>query len=43
MGGEGRWIDDADGLQREIAAALRRDRFTVLACRIGRRAYDGKI
>lgn len=43
MGGEGRWIDNADSLQREISAALRRNRFTVLACRIGRRAYDGKI
>lgn len=43
MGGEGRWIDDAENLRREMAAALLRDRFTVLACRIGRRAYDGKI
>jgi acetolactate synthase-1/2/3 large subunit len=43
MGGEGRWIDDAEGLRRELASALQRDVFTVLACRIGRRAYDGKI
>lgn len=43
MGGEGRWIDDAESLQREVTAALNRDGFTVLACRIGRRAYDGKI
>lgn len=41
MGGHGVWIDDADSLQKESVAALQRDTFTVLACRIGRRAYDG--
>ncbi len=41
LGGEGRWIDDAETLAAEAKAALTRDRFTLLACRIGRRAYDG--
>ena len=41
MGGHGVWINDADALAAEAEAALSRDTFTVLACRIGRRAYDG--
>jgi acetolactate synthase I/II/III large subunit len=41
IGGHGVWIDDAATLAREARAALTRDTFTVLACRIGRRAYDG--
>ena len=41
MGGHGVWIDDAETLKAEAAKALTRDTFTVLACRIGRRAYDG--
>jgi acetolactate synthase I/II/III large subunit len=41
MGGHGVWIDDAAALKREAHAALGRDTFTVLACRISRRAYDG--
>lgn len=41
MGGRGYWIDDIDTLKREATAALARDNFTLLACRIGRRAYDG--
>lgn len=40
-GGHGVWIDSADDLQREAVQALERDGFTVLACRISRRAYDG--
>jgi acetolactate synthase-1/2/3 large subunit len=43
LGGVGRWIDDAPTLASEMAAALACDAFTVLACRIDRRAYDGKI
>lgn len=43
LGGVGRWIDDARTLQAEMKAALGREQFTVLACRIARRAYDGKI
>lgn len=41
LGGEGVWIDDADTLRRETETALNRDGFTLLACRIGRHAYDG--
>jgi acetolactate synthase I/II/III large subunit len=42
LGGHGVWIDDAETLAREATAALaRHDGFTVLACRIPRRAYDG--
>ena len=41
MGGHGVWIDDVASLEKEAAAALERSNFTVLACRIGRRAYDG--
>ncbi len=41
MGGKGVWIDDIEALEREASVALGRDAFTLLACRIGRRAYDG--
>jgi acetolactate synthase I/II/III large subunit len=41
MGGHGCWVDDHETLRREAKAALGRDTFTLLACRIGRRAYDG--
>ncbi|MBC6404259.1 MAG: thiamine pyrophosphate-binding protein [Rhodospirillales bacterium] len=41
LGGHGLWIDDEASLAREAEAALGRRSFTLLACRIGRRAYDG--
>jgi len=41
MGGVGVWIDDSDALKTQATAALDRDTFTLLACRIDRRAYDG--
>ena len=41
MGGKGFWIDDVETLEREATTALNRNTFTLLACRIGRRAYDG--
>jgi acetolactate synthase I/II/III large subunit len=41
MGGHSVWIDDAATLRLEAKAALSRDTFTLLACRISRRAYDG--
>lgn len=43
LGGHGVWVDDAETLAREAQAALSRDTYTLLACRIGRRAYDGKF
>ncbi len=41
MGGHSVWIDDAATLRREAKAALSRETFTLLACRISRRSYDG--
>ncbi|MEO1329660.1 MAG: thiamine pyrophosphate-binding protein [Pseudomonadota bacterium] len=44
LGGVGRWVDDEATLRTEATAAFeRRDQFTLLAIRIGRRAYDGKF
>ncbi|WP_269584146.1 thiamine pyrophosphate-binding protein [Roseibium sp. Sym1] len=40
-GGHGVWVEDADTLRSEAEDALKRDGFTLLACRIERRAYDG--
>ncbi|MDX5592246.1 thiamine pyrophosphate-binding protein [Pseudovibrio sp. SPO723] len=42
-GGHGVWVADTQSLEREAKAALGRDTFTILACRVDRRAYDGKI
>ena len=41
MSGHGAWIEDFATLRTEAAAALGRDRFTLLAVRVGPRAYDG--
>ena len=41
FGGHGVAVGDEDALAREAAAALGRDRFTLIAARIPRRAYDG--
>jgi acetolactate synthase-1/2/3 large subunit len=41
MGGHGVLVQDRETLRCEARAAFRRDGFTVLACAIGRRAYDG--
>ena len=43
-GGYGCWIETADALETEARQALKRGTtFTILACRISERAYDGKI
>ncbi|WP_305984655.1 thiamine pyrophosphate-binding protein [Roseibium sp. MMSF_3544] len=42
-GGHGVWIETEADLRRETADALARDGFTMLACRIPRRAYDGSF
>ncbi|MFD1697262.1 thiamine pyrophosphate-binding protein [Roseibium aestuarii] len=42
-GGHGVWVEDASTLRQEAAEALIRDGFTLLACRIPSRAYDGRI
>lgn len=41
FGGHGAWIEDSQALAAEAQAALARNTFTLLACRIARRAYDG--
>ncbi len=43
LGGEGVAVRDRAALAREMEAALARDRFTIIAAEIGRRAYDGRI
>ncbi len=43
LGGYGVWIDDVQSLTKEANDALSRDTFTVLACRIGRKSYDGRF
>ena len=43
LGGHGVWVEDANSLKQEAPHALERDTFTVLACRIGRKSYDGRF
>lgn len=43
LGGHGSWIDTVTDLKAAVLDALKQDKFTVLACQIGRRAYDGKL
>lgn len=43
LGGYGQWCDDRQTLGEAFQAALTRDRFTVLACRIGAKPYDGRL
>ncbi len=41
MGGHGVWVDDVETLKEQAKAAQSRNTYTLLACRISRRAYDG--
>lgn len=43
LGGRGRLIEDRESLAAELEAALAADTFTILACRIERAAYDGRL
>jgi len=43
LGGHGQWCEDRKTLGVAFEAALERECFTVLACRIGARLYDGRI
>lgn len=43
MGGHGVWVDSVESLKEEAQAGFERDTFTLLACRIGRKSYDGKF
>jgi acetolactate synthase-1/2/3 large subunit len=40
FGGHGAWVDDADGMETALRQALDRPGFSLLAVRIGRKAYD---
>jgi acetolactate synthase-1/2/3 large subunit len=41
FGGHGVWVESEAAMENEVQAALGRGGFTLLAIRIGRRAYDG--
>ncbi len=43
LGGYGKWCDDRDAVYAEVSAALGRDSFTLIAARIGRKAYEGRL
>ena len=43
IGGYGVWIEDKVTLIDEISKAIDRETFTILACRVGSRAYDGEF
>ena len=43
LGGRGVWVEDREALVQELDAALQAETFTILACRIGRAAYDGRL
>ncbi|MBM3491095.1 MAG: thiamine pyrophosphate-binding protein [Alphaproteobacteria bacterium] len=43
MGGEGHDVRERAGLESALARALAADRFTVIACHIPPRSYDGRI
>ena len=43
MGGYGVTVESREGLAEAMQTALAADRFTVIACRIGAAAYDGRI
>jgi len=43
LGGYGSWCDTRQDVQREVSAALDRDSFTLIAARIGRKAYEGRL
>ena len=43
MSMHGAWVQDRDGLEAELQAALARSQSSLIACRIGSRSYDNKI
>lgn len=43
LGGYGAWCDDRASVKKHVSAALDRDSFTLIAARIGRKAYDGRF
>ena len=43
MGGKGVTVDSRDDLHAALEEAMGADVFTLIACPIGRKAYDGRI
>ena len=43
LGGYGVTVDNRDDLTRALGAAFAADRFTLIACRIEARTYDGRL
>jgi acetolactate synthase-1/2/3 large subunit len=43
LGGVGIWCSDRESLSKELIEAFARDTFTILACPIGKQAYDGRF
>lgn len=43
LGGHGVWADDRESLRSALTNALEADRFTLIACRIGKCPYDNRF
>ena len=43
LGGSGRWISCRDELRDPLDGVFERETFTLLACRIGKKPYDGRF
>jgi len=43
MGGHGATVDTRDDLRAALEEAMGADVFTLIACPIGRKAYDGRF
>jgi len=43
MGGFGRWIESREELNQSLHGAFERETFTLLACKIGKKAYDNRF
>jgi len=43
LGGIGRWVSNRDELREGLDGAFERETFSLLACKIGERVYDGRF
>ena len=43
LGGEGKWISDRSDLIDAFECAFERQTFSLLACKIGYKVYDGRF
>ena len=43
LGGSGRWVSSRDELRDALDGVFERETFTLLACRIGKKPYDGRF